>query len=326
MIVRNRNVEIDIMKGIAILCVFVGHAAWRPEWLGVLIASFHMPLFFIISGYFAKTSEDIAQTRGGLIRKDFRQLIIPYLVVAGLSCVYVLAQAVHYHDMSMFTHAVARYSLAMDTLYENTLLDRWIGPMWFVLALFWGRQFFYWLSKTGKWFMPLCVFLSILMIIIHPYVPTPWGISRGIVALAFMAVGYAYRKYTFPLWVKIFAIGCWLASMYLGKIDVSTFQYNCLPVDLIGACGGTIVMYYFSKGIARTFIAPFFSWCGRNSLIILCAHSIELNMTIIHLIVSKLSFKIPSIAYYGIKHGLTLAGAWGYSYAKPRIVQNEAER
>lgn len=318
---KKRNIEIDVMKGIAILLVMIGHAAWIPGWLGVFIASFHMPLFFIISGYFAKTSEDVALTGGGQIRKDFRQLVVPYLVVAGLSCAYILAQTVHYHDMSMFTHAIARYSLAMDMVWEDTLLDKWIGPMWFVLALFWGRLFFYWLSKTGKWFLPLCVILSITMIFVHPYVPTPWGISRGVVALAFMAVGYAYRKYKFPLWIKVIAVACWCLSMYLGHIEVSVFQYNYLPIDLIGACGGTLVMYYLSKCIARTFMEPFFAWCGRNSLIILCAHSIELSMTIVHVLVTKLPFRMPSVVYHGIKHGLTIAGAWGYCYAKDRIVR-----
>ena len=30
---KERNVEIDIMKGIAILCVMLGHTTWIPAYL-----------------------------------------------------------------------------------------------------------------------------------------------------------------------------------------------------------------------------------------------------------------------------------------------------
>jgi len=61
-----RNVEIDIMKGIAILCVMVGHTYWRPDWFATIIYSFHIPIFFLISGYFAKTREE-STLSGGVV-------------------------------------------------------------------------------------------------------------------------------------------------------------------------------------------------------------------------------------------------------------------
>jgi len=50
---NQRNLTFDIMKGIAILCMMIGHSTWPPEWLHRLIYSFHMPLFFIVAGYFS---------------------------------------------------------------------------------------------------------------------------------------------------------------------------------------------------------------------------------------------------------------------------------
>ena len=49
---KARIPEIDIMKGIAILCVILEHIDNCPEILKHLITSFHMPLFFIIAGFF----------------------------------------------------------------------------------------------------------------------------------------------------------------------------------------------------------------------------------------------------------------------------------
>jgi len=289
----------------------LGHTYWCRRWLHTFIFSFHIPLFFLISGYFAKTREEYAQN-GGQVRKDLKQLLIPYAVVAGVACLYTGVQAFHYKDMGMLTHEIAKYVFAWDTTWKGTLIDKWDGPTWFLLSLFWARLFFDWLSKTGKWFIPLCIALSITMILLHPYVPTPFGIGRGIEGLMFMAIGFAYRRYSIPTWLKIIAMVCWPISMWLGSIDMYGYQYNCLPIDILGACGATLVIYYVAKGIARTFVSPFFTWCGRNSLVILCAHSIEMSMTVIHVITKLLPFELPMMLYFGIKHGVTLLGSWGY--------------
>ena len=46
----NRIEYIDIAKGMAILCVIMGHMGW--EYADRIIYPFHMPLFLICSGYF----------------------------------------------------------------------------------------------------------------------------------------------------------------------------------------------------------------------------------------------------------------------------------
>lgn len=149
------------MKGIAILCVMVGHAKGYPAWIGSFIYSFHMPIFFIVSGYFAKTYEEYAGTNWNFIRKNAKQLLLPYAIVAILSCLYPLVQACYYGDMSLVTHKVISFLLALDYVYEGTMFDVCVAPIWFLLALFWARLFFYWLSRLGKWFIPLCVSLSL---------------------------------------------------------------------------------------------------------------------------------------------------------------------
>ena len=41
---------IDMAKGIGIILVIMGHISFRPESLNVWLCSFHMPLFFFLSG------------------------------------------------------------------------------------------------------------------------------------------------------------------------------------------------------------------------------------------------------------------------------------
>lgn len=76
----NKRIQfVDMAKGLTILLVIVGHID-TVSVLKVSIYSFHMPLFFILSGYFIKTSESISES----FRKMFRALIVPYLIVGGV--------------------------------------------------------------------------------------------------------------------------------------------------------------------------------------------------------------------------------------------------
>ena len=53
----NRDVSIDIMRGIGILSMLVGHCV-IPDLLHKFIYMWHMPLFFIASGYFFRRTGD----------------------------------------------------------------------------------------------------------------------------------------------------------------------------------------------------------------------------------------------------------------------------
>lgn len=309
-----RNIEIDIMKGIAILCVMLGHSSWVSNALLTVICSFHMPLFFLVSGYYQKTHEEVSVSWGGYVRKNAKQLLVPYAIVACVSCLWAALASIYKNDGNIFIHILASNIFAWDTQWG--IFDHWDGPTWFLLALFWARLFFYWLSKIGKCFVPLCISLSVAMIFIHPYLPLPFGIGRGIEALIFIALGWSFRHCSFPKWILLFPIVCWPISLWLGKIDMWSYHYNCLPIDILGACGGTLVIYWLSKCVAKTFMMPFFSWCGRNSLIILCAHSMEYNITLIKHIVLLLPFKLPVLLIDGVKHFTAIFGAWIYTMCK----------
>lgn len=56
---EKRDLSFDIAKGIGIFLVIIEHMVnFMPIWLRAYICSFHMPLFFFISGYFIKEIKD----------------------------------------------------------------------------------------------------------------------------------------------------------------------------------------------------------------------------------------------------------------------------
>ena len=81
---KQRIQWLDNLRAIAIFFVVLGHTVGLPDTAQKLIFSFHMPIFFWISGLFAK--EDIrAETLKGFILKRWRQRLIPYVSFSVIS-------------------------------------------------------------------------------------------------------------------------------------------------------------------------------------------------------------------------------------------------
>ena len=59
---NKRDIRFDWMRGIGILLMIVGHTILVDGFGYRFIYSFHMPLFFLISGYFAN---GVTISRGG---------------------------------------------------------------------------------------------------------------------------------------------------------------------------------------------------------------------------------------------------------------------
>ena len=79
----NRIPWLDAVKGVGIICVILGHMT-IPETLRQFVFSFHMPLFFFVSGYlYHGRAEDLIST--GLSWGCSREMA---LVLLGSSCVF----------------------------------------------------------------------------------------------------------------------------------------------------------------------------------------------------------------------------------------------
>lgn len=73
-----RIAYLDAAKGCAILSVILSHL-WIPE-LTPFLFSFHMPLFFILSGYFLKREDNPRIW----VCKRSRQILVPFALTAGV--------------------------------------------------------------------------------------------------------------------------------------------------------------------------------------------------------------------------------------------------
>ena len=147
---KKRLRALDIAKGIAIILVVIGHAVpdatthmgIQSEGLAILnrlIYSFHMPLFFLISGYFVNTLAE-NQSRVSAIWKKFQRLMVPYIFV-GLC----------YAPCKLLLSRFANDPFHLSNLWKMVIGVNPDGELWFLYSLFVISVFAYLVkAKVGK--------------------------------------------------------------------------------------------------------------------------------------------------------------------------------
>jgi len=135
---KKRLTWIDNAKGIGILLVVLGHTYGIPVQLHHIIYSFHMPLFFILSGYTfhtGKAEERIrAEGLGNNIRRLAHAYLVPYLILAALN---FCGNAVYELYCGKFSFAQQlRYLGGTLYCYANMSWMPMCSPIWFLVSIF----------------------------------------------------------------------------------------------------------------------------------------------------------------------------------------------
>lgn len=100
----NKRIEyIDNARGIAMLLVILGHCTQGVEYtLNHFICSFHMPLFFFLSGIFAKSAKDIKCVMGG-VKLKAQSILIPQILLCVIGGIRpTITAMIQHHGLNMW--------------------------------------------------------------------------------------------------------------------------------------------------------------------------------------------------------------------------------
>ena len=116
---------LDMARGIAMLFIIIGHCDGLPQIMRHAIFSFHVPLFFILSGYVYKKKEKS-------IRKDLKQLMIPYVITVGIVIVFQVWGAGR-ADLELIKNTIKTALYGYGSAYGDIGM---IGALWFLPTMF----------------------------------------------------------------------------------------------------------------------------------------------------------------------------------------------
>ncbi len=320
-----RDAAIDIAKAIGILLMILGHCNGLPHLVRNFIFSFHMPLFFILSGYFYKPKNLKDVVIGGN-----KHLVKPYLITS-FFCIFLCLTAC---DLNLAEAKIIGMIMSnggwANEMFGATL--PYIGPIWFFLALYWCKIFYAYLRQRTEKCLFFSFVISTIALVIGKYIVNlPLGILTGFCGMVFYSMGdYWNRKMKEPIKTPylIISLIVWALCIWKAHLELASFDCNLYPISMFAAFIGTYFTYLVSKKFP-SFLHPIFIWIGQNTLLILCYHTLSF---FIMLNIKHYYFEPNKIILHGITNSIisyTLSLGLPYlhtiiwkQFAKRRVCQH----
>ncbi len=302
----------DMVKGIGILLVVIGHLqgdeifSLSPFILPFCtwIFSFHMPLFFIISGMLIHYRKDLEKDFHTLVKKRFRGIMVPYL------CFSVIYLSVVLYAL-FIGKTIQPESLFINLWYVVSMYG--MSVLWFLPALFFGELLFLGICKNRffsrsftikKWNINYSTLLILLLSVLALSANTSLQqlpdslpilerlhefaivILRAVLCMSFISIGYGlfhfFKSHDKPsikeitLGILLIIIGTLLVSQN-GGVDFRSLVLKNVFFYYICAVFTSLGVILLCKNCKPVKILTFL---GANSLIVMAVHN---NSSVLYL-------------------------------------------
>lgn len=275
---KKRVGYVDLYRGIGIILMIMAHIGFG----GVFdhyIHSFHMPMFFFVSGYFFKQN-----SAHKFFKQKIKTLLLPYILYAIF--IYLGWKALFRNPED---------SLIRTLLYMNS--TKFVAAaLWFLTALFVSNAV-YWLIHT---FAKRDIYISILVLLIalcgnliHFFYAEPciFAFDAGFVGAGIMHIGYLCRNFRDKATEKamnlkwseiVFGLAMLSCLIFVnGKVNMREGDYGIVPLFWINSIGMCVVLWNASRKIAEMIRSDYLResinklylavvGIGRRSMVYLC--------------------------------------------------------
>ncbi len=295
---KNKRISfIDITRALAILLIVFGHTIvhnGNTYRLFNLIYSFHVVLFFIISGYLYNREKNTKE----FVVKKFLTLMIPYFI---FTLAFLLPYFLFGRSVNATINANATFKLKdsiLEILYGvgYQLSLRQNNSLWFLPALF-TTEVLYKLLDT-KILQKINIWIKLSFLFIISFFSTklslilPWGINTALVVMPFYSLGFILKEYKLIEKLstntisKIILFLLVIEAIYISKINgtisCSDYIYGNYLYFLFTSIIFSLTTFLISFKIGKNKVLQII---GQNTLSILIFHKI-----IIILFQTKINF------------------------------------
>ena len=340
---KKRICYIDIAKCIAVFFVIVCHTGLifpdtmqggMPTKIVHFAFTFHLPVFFLASGYFFKLDQPLNLQ---FFKKSFRNLIVPYIVCCIIITIFALIVAcfngASKMEILIFWIKASLYGCGSENPLQIIPTGQ-IGGIWFFLGLFWAQILILLVRRLP---LPGIWLFAIFMVdwyIAQRYLILPFSLSTAPCAALFVYAGTLAKKYqVFDLkniGVTIATVIClviWLVYIFATDYHMG-MSLPILPhglLDIIGSFAGGFIVVKLCKLCEAHLgqLSKFLQWIGRNTLVVFAVHIIQDNVIGDYwdILSAKLSIYFPDLAWipFLIIRCLLIALACGIIYLIPLL-------
>jgi len=267
---------VDVARGLGIILVIYGHTL-GSDGNRYLIYSFHMPLFFFLSGLvFHKRSNEAYIDS---LKKDLRRILIPYFLFALASLVlwFIILSpkdqtlnAIYSQIIGIFFGNANNGYLAINTV------------LWFLPCLFLTKQIFWRLSKLNKNILILTLIIFSLAgftsSLYFSNIKLPFGFEIALTGIVFFGMGYLwnfipdkinaiFNKYNIFLMAIFIVLTVFFADLnyqtYGLQIDMRLNRLNNYYYFYIAAISGILAIIFLSKFINKN---KLLEYLGKNTM------------------------------------------------------------
>jgi fucose 4-O-acetylase-like acetyltransferase len=277
---NNRQKWIDIAKGLGIIAVAAGHsgsgAAYYLYW-------FHMPLFFIISGYLFKPLEDWLSVFNWSLRRTC-QLLLPYI-----SFLAIIVVVEFYLGNRSLDYKKIADSFAFNLYPGGRFVGGFYVTFWFVTCLFATQIVFALIHKTFKSSGVCLLIIGIAYLLAHyesaiaetRQIMVPWDIDVAMLTLAYYAFGFYAKDVLKKLNTVITAASISFTALLIFLSALGLFSYSInvkygtcsnLILDLVVPITISVALFALSQKCSSFKAAGILAILGKYSLPIMYLH------------------------------------------------------
>lgn len=274
---------IDISRFVGIFLMVLCHAGMHNIVTSV-IYSFHMPLFFFLSGYLYKRGEKINMSN--YLMRKIRSILVPYLFFSLILC---------FGTRKMLDWLLLVYA-SRDSIYAAASFS----PLWFLPCFFLSSIIFSMLNNVARRSDIIYGLLVVVIVIIGFFMASfrqklyygyPWNVDVALIGTGFMFLGNQIQKtkIDIKLGMLLLVIGIILSLFNLPEsltkgnphVEMSISQYGnpflFFLTSFLLCYAITVICQELEKRLNLR-ISKFLAFYGSNTITILCVHGVILSV------------------------------------------------
>lgn len=275
---------IDMLKGLGIFLVFLGHLlTYSQESIVQYIFSFHMPLFFFVSGLFFKHSA----ANSGFYKffiKTVRVRMVPYVSFGVLTYCIWISQIILRNYQKNIGLASLQESLFIKPIigmFYGNGINGWLTHnvlLWFLACLMMTELIFYCISAFAN-NKPSTILMVLVLFAILGYtdsmfssVRLPFSIDVALTAVVFYGSGYILKDKLLTSKIKLlFSAPCLAIGLFTsninGGVDMNLNSFGNILLYYISAFSSIYAYIYISQCLYNLRFLRCIAYVGQNSLV-----------------------------------------------------------